>query len=40
MSNSPWTVLTPTTTQFGIITPYFTTTPTAFTYTSVVVYGN
>jgi len=40
MSNSAWTVLTPTTTQFGIITPYFNTTPTAFTYTSVVVYGN
>ena len=38
MTGTPWSVLTPTTTQFGIVTPISTTTATALTYTCVAVF--
>jgi hypothetical protein len=38
MTGTPWSVLTPTTTQFGIVTPISTTSATALTYTCVAVF--
>jgi len=40
MTGTPWSTLTPTTSQFGIVTPISTTTATALLYNCVVVFGN
>ena len=40
MAGTPWSTLTPTTTQFGIVTPNSTTNPTTFLYNCVAVFGN
>jgi hypothetical protein len=40
MTGTPWSVLAPTTTQFGVVTPISTTAATALTYNCVAVFGN